>query len=153
MSHVTQIKVAPIKDLSALQQAVEKLGGQLILNKKTYKWYGRSVGDYALPKGVKKEDLGKCEHVAKFPGINYEVGFAQGAEGEEGLFPRFDFWGSAGSEHDGNKLEKVIGKDAGLLMQAYSTYAAINAATAAGYSVMSHFTDAQGNVQLELSVG
>ena len=44
------------------------------MNAKSYKWYGRNVGDYPLPEGVKASDLGKCEHKIKFPGINYEVG-------------------------------------------------------------------------------
>ena len=103
-----------------------------------------------MPKGIKKEDLGKCEFVAKFPGINYEVGFAR-VEGEDGLFPLFDFYGSAGT-HDGKLLQKVIGDDAGKLMQKYSTHAAINAASLAGYSIMGQSTDAQGNVHLQLAV-
>jgi hypothetical protein len=115
--------------------------------------------------GVKVEDLGKCEHAIKFPGINYEVGLTQGVTpavttadgsvipGEAGLFPNYDYWGYDGSEHDGHKLKKLIGDGAGKLMQAYSKFAAINAATQAGYTVMSNFVDAQGNVQLELAVG
>ena len=149
MSHVTAIRTVPIKDKQAITAAVQELGGEII-EKNTYKWYGRSVGDYPLPKGIKKEDLGKCEFVAKFPGINYEVGFAK-VEGEEGLFPLYDFWGSSG-EHDGMKLQKVIGDGAGKLMQKYSTHAAINAATAQGYTVMGQTTDKEGNVHLELGL-
>lgn len=152
MSHVTAIRTVPIKDKAAITSAVKELGGEII-EKKEYKWYGRHVGDYALPKGMKKEDLGKCEFAAKFPGINYEVGFSK-VEGEEGLFPLFDFWGSdsSGSGHDGKYLQKKIGDDAGILMQKYSTHAAINAALSAGYMVMGQTTDAKGNVHLELGV-
>lgn len=149
MSHVTAIRTVPIKDEEALRTAVEELGGKLE-RRNTYKWFGRSVGDYPLPKGIKVEDLGKCEMVAKFPGINYEVGFAK-VEGEEGLFPLFDFWGSHG-EHDGEKLQKVIGKDAGKLMQSYSVQASINAAMLQGYTFLGKTTDSQGNIHLELGV-
>lgn len=150
MSHVTAIKTVPIKDLMALKSAVEELGGTLKLNQKDYKWFGRHVGDYPLPVGLTVEDLGKCECAAKFGNINYEVGFAK-MKDEEGLFPLFDFWGSGGV-HDGNALQKVIGEGAGTLMQAYSKYAAINAATIAGYTVFGTTTDEEGNIHLELGI-
>ena len=151
MSHVTQIRTVPIKDLNALEAAVAQLGGTLNRTKKTYNWYGRSVGDYPLPKGMTAADLGKCECAAQFPGLNYEVGF-QTAKGEEGLFPLFDFYGSSKGGHDGKLLEGIIGSGAGKLMQAYSTQAAINAAGVAGYMVLGQTTDAQGNIHLELGV-
>jgi hypothetical protein len=150
MSHVTAIKNVPIKDLSALQSAVEELGGKLNLNQKTYKWFGRHVGDYPLPTGMTADDLGKCEHAAKFGDLNYEVGFAQ-IKGEEGLFPLFDFWGNGGT-HDGKLLQGIIGDDAGKLMQAYSKHATINAATLAGYNVLGVTSDDQGNVHLEIGI-
>lgn len=150
MSHVTKIASVPIKDLSALKSAVEELKGEFRQDQKTYKWFGRHVGDYPLPEGMKKEDLGRCEHAAHFPGVSYEVGFCQ-IQGEEGLFPLFDFWGSSG-EHDGKKLQAIIGDDAGKLMQLYSKHAAINAATLAGYSVMGTTYDQHGNLQLEIGV-
>jgi hypothetical protein len=150
MSHVTAIKNVPIKDLNALQSAVAELGGTLHLNQKTYKWFGRHVGDYPLPAGMTVDDLGKCECAAQFGDVNYEVGFAQ-IKGEDGLFPLFDFWGSSGI-HDGKVLEGIIGSDAGKLMQAYSKHAAINAATLAGYNVLGVTSDAEGNVHLEIAI-
>jgi hypothetical protein len=148
MSHVTAIKKVPIKDLMALKNAVEELGGVLKLDQKEYKWFGTHVGDYPLPEGIKVEDLGKCECAAKFKGINYEVGFAKD---KDGLFPLFDFWG-AGGVNDGEVLQKVIGDGAGKLMQAYSKHAAINAATLAGYSVMGTSLDEEGNLHLEIGI-
>lgn len=161
MSHVVQIKSVPVLNLEALEAAAVELGGTLVRNKKTYNWFGRSVGDYKLPEGMKAEDLGKCEHVVKFPGINYEVGFQKSTvpvktdAGEvipDGLYPIYDFWGSdkSGTGHDGMRLKETIGEGAGLLMQAYSKHAAIQAAELQGYTVSSCYTDAQGNVQLEL---
>jgi hypothetical protein len=152
MSHVTAIRTVPIKDEEALRTAVEELGGTLE-RRNTYKWFGRSVGDYPLPKGIKVEDLGKCELVAKFPGINYEVGFAK-VEGEEGLFPLFDFWGRSpgGLGHDGEFLREKIGEGAGILMQKYSTQAAINAAMSQGYMILGQTTDQKGNIHLELGI-
>lgn len=155
MSHVVQIKTVPVLDIDALEKAACEMGGSLIRDKKTYNWFGRSVGDYKLPAGMTAEDLGKCEHAVKFPGLNYEVGFAKSKiQGEEGLYPIFDFWGadSSGTGHDGKRLQDLVGEGAGLLMQSYSKHAAINAAELMGYSVGSCTTDAQGNIQLELMV-
>ena len=45
-------------DLACLQQAAEMLGCRLV-KRNTYRWYGRSVGDYPLPAGMKASDLGK----------------------------------------------------------------------------------------------
>lgn len=62
MSHVASQKTEPgmpmYQDVACMQQAAEMLGGELV-HKKTYTWWGRSVGDYPLPEGVKAEDLGK----------------------------------------------------------------------------------------------
>lgn len=155
MSHVAQIKTVPVLDIEALESAALELGGTLIRNKKTYNWFGRSVGDYKLPAGMTADDLGKCEHAVKFPGINYECGFAKSKiEGEEGLYPIFDFWGSSmgGTGHDGLRLQEKVGEGAGRLMQAYSKHAAINAASLMGYQVSGCSTDAQGNIHLEMLV-
>lgn len=153
MSHVVQIRTVPILDTAALAAACEEMGGKLTLNKKTYTWYGRSVGDYKLPAGMTAEDLGKCEHAAKFDGLNYEVGFAKSKiEGEDGLYPIFDFWGSSRGGHDGKLLQDIVGEGAGRLMQSYSKHAAINAASLMGYQVSGCTTDAQGNIHLEMLV-
>jgi hypothetical protein len=73
MSHVATIE-CQIKSLIVLKKACSMLGLEFMEDKKTYKWYGRHVGDYPLPEGMKKEDMGKCLHAIKVPGANYEVG-------------------------------------------------------------------------------
>lgn len=52
---------------------MEQLGGTLT-DDKTYRWYGRSVGDYPIPAGFIVEELGKCVHRIRFPGIGYDIG-------------------------------------------------------------------------------
>lgn len=151
MSHIIAAKSVPIKDKEAVRKAVEELGGTLV-EKKTYNWFGRSVGDYPLPEGVSVSDLGKCEYAAKFPGINYEVGFSK-IKGNEDLFPMYDFYGYDGnSTHDGHKLKQKVGNGCAKLLQAYTKHATINAATLAGYMVLSNKLDKKGNVVLELAV-
>jgi len=73
MSHNEVIDLE-VTDLKTLANTAKRLGGELILNAKTYEWFGRNVGDYPLPEGIKASDLGICEHKIKFPGIRYEVG-------------------------------------------------------------------------------
>ena len=73
MSHNEVIDLE-VTDLKTLANTAKRLGGELIMNAGTYKWFGRNVGDYPLPEGISASDLGKCEHKIKFLGINYEVG-------------------------------------------------------------------------------
>jgi hypothetical protein len=76
MSHVAPIELE-VNDLDAIEEAAEILGGNLVRDQKTYRWYGRHVGDYPLPAGFTHEDLGKCDHAINFPGKTlrgYEVG-------------------------------------------------------------------------------
>ena len=73
MSHNEVIELE-VTDLKTLANTAKRLGGKLMLNAKTYKWFGTNVGDYPLPEGVAVKDLGKCEHKIQFSGINYEVG-------------------------------------------------------------------------------
>lgn len=72
MSHVVAIK-AQLNDLETLTAAFEKLGGT-VEQASSYKWWGSSVGDYPIPHGFKKADMGKCHYKVKFPGATYEVG-------------------------------------------------------------------------------
>jgi len=79
MSHVTNI-VMEVKDLKALAKAAEEIGCELIEGIKTFKWYGRHVGDYPLPEGFTKDDMGKCDHIIRVKGadaMTYEVGVVE----------------------------------------------------------------------------
>jgi hypothetical protein len=82
MSHVATIAIA-INSFEALEAAAKRLGGT-ITEATTYKWYGRSVGDYPLPEGFTEAELGNCHFKINFanapaPGAyisnyQYEVG-------------------------------------------------------------------------------
>ena len=75
MSHIAEVNLL-VQDLNALHRACQRLGLELVRGQQTYCWYGRSVGDYALPVGFAKEDLGTCEHAIRIPGNDraYEIG-------------------------------------------------------------------------------
>jgi hypothetical protein len=109
MSHVSRIELE-IKDPEALKAACERLGGEVI-QKNTYAWYGRSVGDHPLPDGFTKEDLGKCDYALSFPHATYEVGVVQRGKNCTLLW---DFYSEGG-------LARVLGHQGGLLKQAYTT--------------------------------
>lgn len=114
MSHVVKQKIKFL-DLGSLKKAVADLGWQFMENQTTYSWYGRHVGDYPLPEGIKKEQLGTCVHAIKVPGASYEIGLMQDAEGS--LFPIWDFYASGG-------LYQIMGEDGATLKAAYGVAAA-----------------------------
>ena len=93
MSH-NEIIELEVDDLKTLANTAKRLGGQLMLNEKTYKWFGRNVGDYPLPEGIAVSDLGKCEHKIKFPGINYEVGVIKSKTSRGAYSLLWDFFDS-----------------------------------------------------------
>lgn len=61
MSHIASMQPKagePVfVDIDALTEAVKKLG-LVITKKRTYRWWGQSVGDYPLPVGMTAADLG-----------------------------------------------------------------------------------------------
>jgi hypothetical protein len=130
MSHIESVNVV-ITDLEALKDACKRLGVDFISNKKTYNWFGRSVSDYPLPVGFTADDLGKCDHVVKVSGVNYEVGVVPLKTGK-GYTMLFDFWGRSG-QHDGEKLKTKFGAGLTKLVDAYSIEALKRKARAKGY--------------------
>ena len=94
MSHIEIIDLE-VTDIKALSMTAKRMGGQLMLNAKTYKWYGKNVGDYPLPEGIKASDLGKCEHKIKFPGINYEIGVIKSKTQQGAYSLLWDFFDSS----------------------------------------------------------
>lgn len=125
MSHVTNIDLV-ITDLAALQGAVAELDAQWREGQRQYAWYGRHVGDYPLPPGLTKAELGKCEHAIHLPGCEYEIGVVpQGS----GYTLAFDFWGP------GAKLKSHFGDGLARLKQIYGVHKATAAARARGYMV------------------
>lgn len=109
MSHIARIELE-IKSLEDLKAACNELGLKFCENEKSYKWFGRWVGDAPLPEGVGVEDLGKCDHMIHVPGAQYQIGVIK-QDGKYRLL--WDSWKAGG-------LEEVLGKNAGLLKQAYA---------------------------------
>jgi len=101
MSHISKIELK-IKDLAALKTACQECGYQFIENQKSYKWYGRFVGDSPMPEGLTEADLGKCDHAIKVPGADYEIGIKKMGGGHYEMM--FDYWRSGGLEGKPDKL-------------------------------------------------
>ena len=141
MSHITKIEIEAT-DLTALKAACKRLSLQFIENQLTYRWYGSRVGNDPLPEGIAVEDLGKCDHAIKVPGASYEIGIRKDQNRYRLLW---DSWASGG-------LEKVIGKDAGLLKQAYGIEKTKAEARRKGYSLY-ETRHPNGAVTLKISVG
>ena len=124
MSHVSKIELE-ILSLEDLKLACKRLGFTFIENQKTYQWYGRWVGDSPLPEGINIDDLGKCNHAIKVPECTYEIGvFKRGSK----YILLWDRWHKGG-------LEQKIGKDAGILKQAYTIERIIHDARLKKYQI------------------
>ena len=109
MSHISKIELV-IHSLEDLKEACRQLGFEFMKNQKTFKWYGRWVGDTPLPEGIKIEDIGKCDHAIKVADCTYEVGIIR--RGNHYIL-LWDYY------HVGGLVQK-IGLDAGILKQAYT---------------------------------
>lgn len=110
MSHVSTIQ-AEIKSLKSIKLACKRLGLTFLENQKTYKWFGRHVGDYPIPEGLTIKDMGKCLHAIKVPGAKYEIGVIKDPFNKNNYKLVWDFWDK--------KLPEILGKDAWKLTQAY----------------------------------
>lgn len=134
MSHIEKCSVV-VTDLEALEAACKQLGAQLLRDVSSYKWYGRSVGDTPLPAGFTTADLGKCDHIVKVPGVNYEIGVVRNKVGK-GYSLLYDFWGinSPASTHDGHKLREKFGNGLTKLIDRYSVETLKRKARAKGYT-------------------
>ena len=144
MSHVVALKVK-INNLPALVAAANELGGIFVKDKKEYGWFGTHVGDYPLPEGFTKEDLGKCSHVIALPGGKYEVGVVQLADGSYTLL--HDFYG-----REGKKLEAAFGVGLKKLTQLYSVHRADLLARSKGYKTQ-RIAGSNGSIKLQVTGG
>lgn len=138
-----------MSDIEAVKAACKRLGVEFVPNKRTYNWFGRSVGDYKLPEGMKAEDLGKCDHVVKVPGVNYEISLVKRKDGK-GFTPMYDFWGNGTGEHDGNKLKEKFGGKLEKFVDAYSVEALKRQAMRKGY-LASEKALPNGKIQLTVT--
>ena len=139
MSHVVKIDTE-LRDLAAVEAACKRLGWVFLRDKKTYEWYGRHVGDYPIPKGMAKEDMGKCEHAISIPGVKYEVGLVKSGSG---WAPIYDFYDSSLKQAMGGiKAEKF--------MQAYAVEKAKIEARKKGYKCQETKLD-NGSIRLTIN--
>lgn len=158
MSHVATINVE-IKSLDDLEAACRSLGLELVRDQKTYRWYGRSVGDYPLPAGFAAEELGTCEHAIRVPlsvvGADrcYEIGVVKRRDGRPGYTLLWDFFDGGrcqfavgdcdgpGSVEDADynphqtRLVQFVGGSGQKLVQSYARVAAIRTAQQQGFRV------------------
>lgn len=141
MSHVATCEVE-IRDLSALRKACAELGVEFVEGKKTYNWYGRHVGDYPMPKGMTKEQLGKCDHVIRVKGVEYEVGVVKTGANKWTL--AYDFWGP------GQGLLQKFGPGCQKLTQSYAVHKATLEAQKKGLLVK-RVNQKDGSVKLSIS--
>lgn len=120
MSHVARVEGIVINDLDALGEAAKACGLELALGQQTYRWFGRSVGDFPLPAGFTAADLGKCEHALRIPGSKtaYEIGVVGRRDANGHALPGFellwDFWAG------GYGLREKVGEGCRELVQGYS---------------------------------
>lgn len=142
MSHVTSIDIE-VSDITALEAAVREMGGTFLRNKKTYAWYGTSVGDYPLPAGFTKDMLGKCEHAVGLAGTEYEIGVVRNPAKPKTYTLLYDFWGP------GAKLKAHFGDGLKGLKQMYGVHAATLAAKKKGYLVSRK--QVNGTIKLQIT--
>ncbi len=115
MSHISKIELE-VKDLGTLKQACIRLGLNIIEGKKTFKWYG--------------EEDSPCDHAIRIPGASYEIGVIRSGNFYE---LKCDYWDSV--------IGKTIGKNGGLLKQAYAIERTKTEARRKGYSIIEKKTD------------
>lgn len=140
MSHVVTLELR-IKDLASLMAIAEELGLER-RNKTEFKWYGRHVGDYPLPEGFSKEEMGKCEFALGVKGNPhaYEIGLVRAKDGE-GYVLMYDFYAG------GMGLEKCVGQNCQKLVQGYAAEVAAKKLRQKGMAVTRSVT-ADGKVVL-----
>lgn len=139
MSHVAKIELE-IQDLETLKLACRRLHLEFLENQRTYRWYGKYLGDSPLPEGFSPEDLGKCQHAIRVPGATYEIGVVH-RQGKYHLL--WDSWHAGG-------LERMLGPGAGRLKQAYAIERVTKEARLKGYRLCEK--QVNNSVQLILTV-
>ena len=84
MSHITKMKLR-VRDLDALETAATECGLELVRDARSFKWFGRFVGDTTPPAGYDPKDYGKCEHKMRLKGASssdYEIGIVAAKDGD-----------------------------------------------------------------------
>ena len=152
MSHVAVVAVK-IKDLKSLAKACQNLGLEFRENQKTYKWFGRHVGDYPRPKGFTAADDGKCDHAISVPGNTnaYEVGVCKSrdpADGKDTHQLLWDFYAG------GHGLQAKVGNNCDALVHEYTKEVTrkqlAQLAKAKGYTMAEDYNDQTGETTIKL---
>lgn len=136
MSHVEDIALKCM-NLETLGQVATRLGLEL-RQQSTYRWYGEYMGDYKLPEGMTRDQLGKCDYALTIPGDKkaYEVGIVSQPDGSYRLL--WDFW------NGGYGLQDKIGEDGFKLIQGYAEQEYKNLSVANGAVNFMEATEADG---------
>lgn len=148
MSHVAAIDLK-VTDIEAAKLAFEACGMEL-REQAQYAWWGTSVGDYAIPAGLKVEDLGKCQYAARVNGTTpvsgpygpWEIGLVPRRDGGPGWELMYDFFGAPG-----RALEAAAGSKLTKFKVEYASAVAIRQLARQGYRVKST-VNAQGQRQI-----
>ena len=115
MSHISKIELE-VNDLTVLRRACERLGLTFVENQRSFKWFG--------------SEAGVCDHAVRIPEADYEIGVIH-RNGRYEL--ECDFFDS--------RVGEAVGKDGGLLKQAYAVEKVKLEARRKGYRVMEQKQD------------
>jgi len=124
MSHISKIELK-VNDLSVLGSACARLGLELVRSKKSFKWYGKDA---------------PCDHAIRVPEAGYEIGIIDRDGGYELNCDFFD-----------RNLEQAIGRNGGLLKQAYAVEKTMIEARRKGYSVLEQKTESGIRLQVRIA--
>jgi len=93
MSHISDMELR-IRDTAALAEAAQLCGLEFREGQKSFRWFGRFVGDSTPPAGRDPKDYGTCEHALAIPGDReaYEAGLVAALDGD-GYDILCDTWG------------------------------------------------------------
>lgn len=148
MSHTTKLKTIKIKDLRALESAVNDLKAKGVDCELRRNEVPRMYNE------AQSRATGQCDYVLRLNKSPYDVGFTKEADGT--YSPVFDEWnGRVGSQIGAtcpmpNTKEGKAQHAIGQFMQNYAKHATINAARAKGQMV-NQSVDTKGNVVLTVS--
>lgn len=125
MSHIVKLELQ-INDLESLKKACERLKIQLVKEQKTFKWYGSTPAP--------------CDAAIKIPNANYEIGVVKKDKTWELQCDWFD-----------SRIERTIGKNGGLLKQAYVLEKSKLEALRKGFAVKENRLE-NGTMELRIQV-
>lgn len=161
MSHTTEIKSVPIRDVAALRMAVNEL---------KQKGVKCELREKAKPRMYYENQHGICDYVLHLSDSSYDVGFEAVTDSKTKQVDYYklilDTWsGQIQSQigitnekakeieaSTGNPVEAGV-KAIAQLSQLYTKNAATNSARLRGWNVRSSTVDDRGNVQLVLAGG